>query len=153
MGAWSEQQGIAFAAATPEMLSDMGRFLADAGLPADDLDAANLSGFELAIDGTGRIVGVAGLVVCGTDALLRSVVVVPDLRNRGMGVGLVARREETARAAGVGTIYLLTATAADFFRRLGYADIPREAVPAAIAHHAQFRSLCPASAKCLGKRL
>jgi hypothetical protein len=32
-------------------------------------------------------------------------------------------------------------------------ETSRDAVPAPIAAHAQFRSLCPASARCLGKRL
>ena len=58
-----------------------------------------------------------------------------------------------ARRRGAATAYLLTTTAAEYFRRRGYTDVPREAVPAIVAGHAQFRSLCPASAKCLEKRL
>jgi amino-acid N-acetyltransferase len=153
MGARVEQQGIVFAPATAEMLPAIVRLLAEAGLPAHDLEPAILSGVELATDVEGRIVGAAGLDVFGPDALLRSVAVIPELRGRGIGADLVARREAAARVAGVGTIYLLTTTADGFFRRLGYADTPRETVPAGIAAHAQFRSLCPASARCLGKRL
>ena len=148
-----ERRGISFAAATPERLPDIARFLGEASLPADDLEPANLSGFELALDGGSRIVGTAGLDIHGSEALLRSVAVVADWRGQGLGADLVARRETAARGAGVDAIYLLTTTADAFFRRLGYADTPRETVPSAVAAHAQFRSLCPASAKCLGKRL
>ena len=145
--------GVAFAAATPERLPDIARFLGETALPADDLTSANLPGFELALDGEKHIVGMAGLEVFGDDALLRSLTVAPGWRGNGLGAELVARREAAARIAGVGTIYLLTTTADGFFRRLGYAATLRETVPAGIAAHAQFRSLCPASAKCLAKHL
>ena len=123
------------------------------GLPTDDLSAVNLEHFELAEDARGRIVGLAGFDRADGDALLRSLAVAPDWRGRGVGEALVARREAAARLAGVSAFYLLTTSAADFFRRLGYVDVTRADVPAALAAHAQFRSLCPASATCLAKRL
>ncbi len=123
------------------------------GLPTDDLGAVNLEHFELAVDAHGRIVGLAGFDRAGSDALLRSLAVAPGWRGRGLGGALVARREAAAKIAGVSCFYLLTTSAADYFRRLGYRDVARAEVPAAIAAHAQFRSLCPASATCLGKRL
>ena len=127
--------------------------LKDCGLPTDDLSAANLAHFELAEDVRGHIVGLAGFDRAAGDALLRSLAVAPDWRGRRLGEALVARREAAARRAGVNCFYLLTTSAADYFRRLGYVDVPRAEVPAAIAAHAQFRSLCPASATCLAKRL
>jgi amino-acid N-acetyltransferase len=66
---------------------------------------------------------------------------------------LATRREAAARQAGVGALYLLTTTAADYFRLRGYSDVARAAVPPAVAGHAQFRSLCPASATCLRKEM
>ena len=127
--------------------------LADCGLPVDDLSPVSLEYFELAVDTQGRIVGVAGFDRAASDALLRSLAVTADWRGRGLGEQLVARREEAAKVAGVSRFFLLTTSAADYFRRLGYHDVPRAEVPAAIAAHAQFRSLCPASAKCLSKCL
>ena len=127
--------------------------LKDCALPVDDLDSVDLEHFELAVDVEGRVIGLAGLEVTGSAALLRSVAVSPAWRGKGLGEHLVSRREGTARSAGSSTVYLLTTTAADYFRRLGYLDIPRDKVPPAVSGHAQFRSLCPASAKCLGKRL
>jgi amino-acid N-acetyltransferase len=137
----------------PSALPGITTLLAAAGLPADDLWPTNLGGFEVAIDDRDRIVGVAGSEVLDGSALLRSVAVAPDWRGKGVGETLVVRRESAARAAGAAAIYLLTTSAGDYFRRLGYADIARDAVPPAVATHAQFRSLCPASAVCLAKRI
>lgn len=123
------------------------------GLPIDDLGAVSLEQFELAVDAQGRIAGLAGFDRAGSDALLRSLVVAPNWRGRGLGDALVVRRETAARRAGVSRFFLLTTSAADYFRRLGYRDVARADVAPAIAAHAQFRSLCPASATCLGKRL
>ncbi len=153
MKARPEFSGLRFEPATPTRLSDVVKLLVAVGLPADDLTPTQLDGFELAIDTEDRVVGVAGLEVLESGALLRSVAVAPPWRGKGLGETLVARREAAARAAGVGTIYLLTTTADAFFRRLGYLDVARDAVPAAVAGHVQFRSICPASAKCQGKRL
>ena len=122
-------------------------------LPTDDLSSVSLANFEQAVDAQGRIVGLAGFDRAASDALLRSLAVAPDWRGRGIGEALVARREAAARIAGVGAFFLLTTSAAEYFRRLGYVDVPRADVPASIGAHAQFRSLCPASATCLSKRL
>lgn len=122
------------------------------GLPTGDLAEAMLASFCVA-DEDGGVVGVMGLEVFGTCALLRSLAVNPDQRGRGCAAQLVDWCEAEARRRGVETAYLLTTTAAAYFRRRGYTDVPREAVPTTVAGHAQFRSLCPASAKCLEKRL
>lgn len=145
--------GHVFRALRNEDLSGVISLLKACNLPTDDLGSVSLEHFELAVDAQGRIVGLAGFDRAAGDALLRSLVVAPDWRGNGIGVALVARREAAARLAGVSAFYLLTTSAADFFRRLGYVDVTRADVPAALAAHAQFRSLCPASATCLAKRL
>ena len=101
----------------------------------------------------GEIVAVAGWEAFGTVGLLRSLAVAEDRRGGGLAARLVERCEADAQRRGVEAVYLLTTTAADYFRRRGYADVPRDAAPAAVAGHAQFRSLCPASAQCLAKPL
>lgn len=137
----------------PSRLPGITALLAAAGLPADDLAPTNLDRFGVALDDQDRVVGVAGFEVLDDSALLRSVAVAPDWRGQGIGATLVARCEYAAQAAGAKTIYLLTTGARAFFQCLGYADIARETVPPAVAAHAQFRSLCPAGANCMGKRL
>ncbi len=146
-------ESVRFVAATPEALPGLRRLLSDAGLPVEDLAPALLAGFELALDANGRVVGSAGIELMGGDALLRSVAVAADWRGHGLARRLVVRREEAARQAGAGALYLLTTGADAFFRHLDYRDLARDAVPPQIAAHPQFRSLCPVSAKCLGKEL
>ena len=145
--------GCQFRKCCTEDLPDVIALLGGCGLPVDDLSSVSLEYFELAVDAQGRIVGVAGFDRADRDALLRSLAVTADWRGRGLGEQLVARREAAARDAGVDRLFLLTTSAADYFRRLGYGEVSRADVPEAIAAHAQFRSLCPASAKCLSKRL
>lgn len=48
---------------------------------------------------------------------------------------------------------LLTQTAEAFFRLAGYENVERSAVPAGLRNLEEFRSLCPASAACMAKRL
>ena len=127
--------------------------LDDCRLPTDDLTAALLSDFHVAECTPGEVVAVAGLEKSGSRGLLRSLAVTPDRRGQGLGEALVSQSELAALVAGVREIYLLTPTAAGFFRRLGYQELSRNVVPAAIAAHPQFQRLCPATATCLGKRL
>jgi amino-acid N-acetyltransferase len=119
--------------------------LKQAGLPTADLADAATVEFWVA-DDEGRIAGAIGLERFGADALLRSLVVAPGYRNRGLGIELVAALEREARAAGVRTLVLLTQTAEKFFARLGFAAIDRAAAPAPVQASAEFRSLCPSCA-------
>ncbi|HXW25716.1 MAG TPA: arsenic resistance N-acetyltransferase ArsN2 [Xanthobacteraceae bacterium] len=98
-------------------------------------------------------VGFGGLEVRGEDALLRSLVTLPSVRNRGVGTAMVAALEFEARLHGCRSLWLITTTAADFFDRLGYARCDRAVVPPAIRETSQFSTLCPASADVLMKRL
>lgn len=121
------------------------------GLPTGDLRTATPE-FVIAIN-AGQIVGIGALEHFSGEALLRSVAVEPQWRSSGVGRLLIGELERRARAAGVSELILLTLTAADFFRRLGYDTKDRARVPAAVLDSAEFRSLCPASAICMAKRL
>lgn len=127
--------------------------LTDCGLPASDLSTAHLADFFVAT-ANDRLVGVAGLETLGSVGLLRSLAVAPDCRRAGLAHRLVTACEERAkRLHGISELYLLTTTAADYFLRRAYRDVPRESVPGAVAAHPQFAGLCPASARCLAKNL
>lgn len=97
----------------------------------------------------GAVVGVAALESYGTTGLLRSVAVAPTERSRGTGIALVADRLATARAHGLEGVYLLTTTAASFFRRFGFTDADRASAPAALRASPEFAALCPSSATCM----
>lgn len=125
--------------------------LADTGLPTEDV-RAKPDRFRVAVvDGTP--VGVGGLEPLGTHGLLRSVAVVPSERGLGYGGQIVDALEAEAREAGVGSLYLLTTTAAGFFADRGYERVDRAAVPSSVRGTTQFAELCPASATAMLKRL
>src|SRR6266487_1547200 len=100
--------------------------LVKAGLPADDVGDARLLFWRF--ETTDIPVGFGGLEIHGSDALLRSLVTLPPLRQIGMGAAMVAVLETEARALKCRAIYLLTASDANFFGRLGYAPCARSDV-------------------------
>ncbi len=97
--------------------------------------------------------GFGGLEIHGEDALLRSLLILPPLRSRGLGTVVVAQLETEAALHGCRAVWLLTEAASGFFDRLGYARCDRAVVPQKIRQTSQFAALCPASADVLLKRL
>jgi amino-acid N-acetyltransferase len=95
----------------------------------------------------GAIVGVAGLEECGAEvALLRSVAVASEWRNRALGGQLVRRVIADARARGIESLFLLTTTAERYFPNFGFVPVSRDEAPAAIRATGEFQGACPASA-------
>ena len=125
--------------------------LEDAGLPVAGVLPA-LPEFYVA-ELEGRVVGAVGLEVYGRDALLRSAVVGKVARNSGLGVALVERILDHARARGLRDVYLLTTTADRYFPRFGFERITREDVPDDVKVSVEFREACPASAVVMRKTL
>ena len=121
-------------------------------LPASDLTEAHLEHFFFA-GSDGSPTGLVGLELYGSDALLRSLVVVQFARNRGLGSSLVRHAESYARSRGVRAVYVLTTTAEPFFRQLGYERIDRSRAPASIKQTPEFACLCPASSAFMVKPL
>lgn len=128
----------------------MTQALHGAALPIDDLDDA-LACYELC-DGL-DLLGWAALDRRGADALLRSVVIPPAGRGLGIGSDLITRLMDIAAGEGIERLWLLTETAEPFFARLGFARVPRESAPAPIRETSEFRTVCPASAACMTRRL
>jgi amino-acid N-acetyltransferase len=123
-----------------------------AGLPTADV--ASSPGLQMwVLEENGSLLGAIALDRYGTDALLRSLAVVPEHRSRGFGHRLVSKLEHDAFAQGVERLVLLTETAEPFFRRLGYDVFERRYVSDGMMQSAEFRSLCPASALCMSKVL
>ena len=133
-------------------LSAVSQLLTSAGLPTADLTSAR----ELrtwVLEDKSSIVGVIALERFGCDALLRSLAVAPEYRKRGFGKELVMRLEHDAQANGITQLVLLTETAEPFFRGLGYIVTDRRNVGDGVKCSAEFLSLCPATAVCMGKVL
>ena len=120
--------------------------LAKAELPTDDLASEQFRYFtadDLAWGGFGA----------GADALIRSVVVLPQARSRGFGALVTEALVRQAREAGVERLWLLTTSAAPFFEKLGWASAERAQAPDTITRSHQFSSLCPASATLMVRAL
>lgn len=128
-------------------LDEVRRLLADSRLPTDDLEDPAITLFG-AWDGA-ALVGAVGLQHCGDAGLLRSLAVAPAWQGRRLGHELCARIVALVRERHLVGLYLLTTTAADFFRRLGFRDVERDAVPDEIRATAEFASLCPSTAAVL----
>lgn len=126
--------------------------LRKAGLPADDVTEPAAMFWRFSTDDDVPA-GFGGLEVHGADALMRSVLTMPSLRNRGIGSAIVAALEAEAQINRCQTIWLLTTDAQPYFEKRGYTVHDRSAAPAAIRATAQFSSLCPASAALMAKPL
>lgn len=132
-------------------LSDIRALLEGSGLPTSDLETARPT-FAVLRDGN-TLIAAGALQAFGAAALLRSVAVAPDRRGTGLGQRVVRELERLARPAGIEYLVLLTLTASEFFARLGYRVIDREAAPKDMQQSEEFRSLCPSSATCMAKHL
>jgi amino-acid N-acetyltransferase len=97
------------------------------------------------------LVATAGLEPHGRVGLLRSVVVVEAQRGAGLGRMMVEDRLRAARERHLEGVYLLTTTAPEYFRRLGFKDTARDAAPDTLRASSEFATICPASASCLVK--
>ena len=128
-------------------LPQLEALLAGNALPTDDC-AEQAETFFGVFEG-GRLIAAGGLQPADGFFLLRSVVVEPEYRGRGLARAICEYLLGRAEAAGASAVYLLTETAADYFTRLGFEPVARERVPEAIRQTRQFSSLCPDSARCL----
>jgi amino-acid N-acetyltransferase len=119
-------------------------------LPTSDIQAQTKL-FVMEEDAT--IIGTVAFEYGGGDALLRSLSVEANYRNKGIARRLVSFIENEARLQGVQNIYLLTTTAVDFFEKMGYQTAQRMRAPKFIQDTSEFASLCPSSATLMKKFL
>ena len=103
----------------------------------------------LVVEDAGKIIACAGLETYGFYAFLRSVAVHPYYRKRGVATSLVTRLVEQARQEGFHAVYLLTTSAEAYFRRLGFATIPREDADPSVKQSAEFAEGVCATARAM----
>ena len=127
------------------------QLLSDAGLPIDGL-VEHLNAACVARDGA-AIVGCSALETYADGALLRSVVVAPAARGRGVRQRLTEAAVSLAQSVGMPAVYLLTTSAESYFPKFGFAPVTREQVPASVKQSIEFRSACPESAIVLWRPL
>jgi N-acetylglutamate synthase-like GNAT family acetyltransferase len=124
----------------PKVLDLLGR----SGLPTGGVADA-LPHFVIA-ENDGQLVGVVGLELYGSSALLRSAAVEESWRGTGVGKTLVERALDLAREQGIEDVFLLTTTAEHYFPRFGFACVSRDSVADAVKASVEFKEACPASA-------
>lgn len=138
--------------AAPPDFDAVQTLLSRCGLPHEDLTLSHLDHFLICRDGDPPR-GVVGVELYGTVALLRSLAVLPTHRSNGVGARLTQEIEAYARRQGARDLYLLTTTAAEYFRRQGYREVPRDELPKTIRETEQATRLCPSSATSMTKHL
>ena len=125
--------------------------LDSASLPSIDIEKHLLH--FLVMEKSGTIAGTIGMELYGDKALLRSLAIQRDYRNKGLGKELCSALISKAKKMNVNNIYLLTETAEGFFSKQGFQNIERKSVPLAIKHTYEFSTLCPEGAVCMVKKL
>lgn len=123
-----------------------------ARLPTEDLAESGQSFFSFS-DADGAAVGFGGYLLADGDALLRSIVVLPSQRRRGLGSEILTRLLARAGADAARTAWLLTMDSEAFFARHAFVRRERAEAPPSIAATPQFTSVCPASAVLMCRRL
>ena len=141
-----------FAFAHPGDKPIVQQLLAACALPFEDITPAHLQHF-LVVPYQTNLVGVIGLELLGSFALLRSLAVHIDFRGQKIASQLTKRAEAYAQSHEVKSLYLLTTTAEGFFTKQGYHTMDRNAVPVVVRETTEFRCICPSTAKCMVKYL
>lgn len=139
-------------AATKNDLPAVTALLEEAGLPAGT-GAAPFDDAWVVAESDGVLIGAGAIEVRGAYGLLRSVVVRPAFRGRGIGGAMVSDRLRWSARRRIRAVYLLTTTAPDFFERAGFDVTSRTDVPVEVTRSDQFAGICPADATAMVLRI
>ena len=93
------------------------KLLSQAKLPAQDLTLEKLKHFLVAKAKDGSVMGTIGVEFYQDVGLLRSLVVHPSYRGKGLGKRLTREVESFAQQKRVKTLFLLATTAAEFLKK------------------------------------
>lgn len=142
---------MAFSKAEMKDLNEIERLLKESDLPYEDCQK-HLSNFIVCWD-ENKIIAMGGTEVYGRVALIRSIVVQLEYRGKDLAKAIFLHLQASAQQQGVSSLYLLTNSAEDYFKILGFSPVLRSEVPLAIQNTAQFSSLCPDSATVMALNL
>lgn len=126
-------------------LPELRAALTEAGLPTDDINEPGRAFFAYSTL-SGERVGFGGFEHYGRDVLLRSIVVLPEKRNQGIGGGIVPLLMRRAFDLGARQAWLLTTSAVKFFVDAGFRVVEKGEAPEAILGSRQASSICPSTA-------
>jgi amino-acid N-acetyltransferase len=94
-------------------LEEIQQILSESDLPYNDLKMRHLESFFI-IRSENNIIAVIGAEICNSSALLRSLAVLPDYRNRNFASQLLTYMESYLKTMKISMIYLLTTTQISF---------------------------------------
>lgn len=144
----SSELGVAHEADKAQVI----QLLQENSLPYSDVSLKSPQVFLVYRQGS-AILGVGGLEVYDGVALLRSLCVSAAVRSQGIGKKLLTRLLQLAREKSIREIFLLTTTAPDYFKKLGFTAVNRADVPPSVQASAEFTHLCPDTAQCFALSL
>ncbi len=130
--------------ATPADLPAVLELLETSKLPTAGVND-HIQNFRLEFESQ-TLLGCVGLEVYGNAGLLRSVVVKNTERNHGIGAKLINAILEHAKTQQLSSIFLLTETAENYFRRFGFKQTTRAEIPTSLHASEELRGACPDSA-------
>jgi MOSC domain-containing protein YiiM/N-acetylglutamate synthase-like GNAT family acetyltransferase len=136
----------------PDHARALGSLLEEAGLPTLGFPEDTPS-LTLATDPEGRVVAGAAVERWDGAGLLRSVVVTPDYRGRGLGTAVVRSVVRWSPRQGLRSLSLLTDTADAFFLRQGFMEVQRDELPTPLAQSMELREACGDRARSLTMEL
>lgn len=142
---------IVYSFANSSDTTDIKQLLSKCGLPQEGI-LDDLKHF-LTAKSNGKLIGVIGLEIYGSSGLIRSFAVSAEFRRNGIGKNLYTRLMAHAYLQNIRDLYLLTTTAEDFFKKLGFTRIDRNLAPTSLKSSLEFQTLCPISAVCMVKHL
>jgi len=105
------------------------------------LDGPGCANFAF-VNKHGASVAYAGYTLRGEVGLLRSCVVMPELKGRGIGRRLVTALLSQMQSIGIARVYLFSATAPGFFETMNFRHISRATAPDQIRGLDQYKVHC-----------
>ena len=120
---------------TAESLEEVNAFLAGSDLTL----AGPTAELWMQRDAAGHITGTTGYELSGSNALIRSVAVRPELRTSGLGSTLATYALDAAREAGAKTAWLFSRRSGPFWQKLGFEAATTNELAAALTDSAQVQ--------------
>lgn len=132
--------------ATVDDIAEIKELLIVSGLPIVGVDR-NVNQFIVADNG--RIMGVIGSQYSEAKALLRSFAVTSKLRKSGIGTTLLQQLQKQLKSQNIEAVYLLTDTALEYFKQLGFYEISRDQMPSPLLKKSGLDQACPCTSYCM----
>ena len=125
-------------------LQNIRELLTKNNLPIDDLSEPDIKFFGLYYEQ--KLIGTIGIEKYDNTGLLRSMAIIDELKNQGIGGALLGHFLDWCDGEGIAQLFLITTTAERFFSKHGFSKIERGLVPDEIQKTREFKDICPSSA-------